>query len=79
MENYSIRECKEGSTCDWCGADANSRLFYAPTAENIYVCEKCFGAHYTECDECGEAIEIDDACYFDGDYFCEDCYHDVVC
>jgi len=67
MERFSIREPQEGSLCDYCGAEAEYRLFHVPTCQNIYVCGECFNNEYFQCDECGDALSWGDGFWNTGD------------
>ena len=61
-------------TCEECGARELITKKYNVDIGDI--CEECYSEHYTECEECGEVIRIDDA-YWDDDrecYVCEDCW-----
>ena len=41
-----------------------------------YVCESCFDENYTTCEDCGEVIRRDDACWIDDEPYCDSCADD---
>lgn len=57
-------------TCVCCGEDA-----YWSDDTKMVVCEDCGPSTYCYC--CGERVNTNDAIKVDGEWVCEDCYHDL--
>lgn len=57
-------------TCVCCGEDA----YWSDDTEMV-VCEDCDPPTYCYC--CGERVNTNDAIEVDGEWVCEDCYHDL--
>lgn len=57
-------------TCMCCGEDG----YWSDDTEAV-VCEDCDPPTYCYC--CGERVNVNDAIEVDGEWICEDCYHDL--
>lgn len=57
-------------TCMCCGEDG-----YLSDDTEVVVCEDCDSPIY--CYGCGERVNVNDAIEVDGEWICEDCYHDL--
>lgn len=63
--------------CMWCGKEVSQ---YNWDDESQLVCDACEQSHYTDCQNCGERIDIDgnEAYTLDDCYYCEECYEELA-
>lgn len=55
-------------TCMCCGESFDA-------SENTVICEECYAPLRCSC--CNEILDEDEACYFNGEYYCESCYSEL--
>lgn len=46
--------------------------------EMIVSCCDCFHQKYFECDQCNEAYELENKKEIDYDWYCTDCYNEII-
>lgn len=76
-EQYVCRECLQRYCfrCDDCG---NYYFDYHlwDRDDNLSICNTC-SSDYVNCTDCNCIVHADDACVYNGDYYCGSCYDDI--
>ena len=76
---FYCRACLDELTivCENC----DERIWREDSVEDR-ICQHCYDNHYSRCEDCGELIHNDDANYYNGYVYCDDCYnnrhHEVI-
>lgn len=70
---FYCRHCLDDLTivCENCG----ERILREESVEER-ICQTCYDVNYCRCDCCGHLMHNDDANYYNGYTYCDDCYSD---
>ena len=77
---YVCEDCLEHHFyyCDDCDSWHREDSVYYIDCEDRYVCENCLHDNYRCCENCCEYFPMEDMNEYDGEWYCEECYDEIV-